>query len=261
MPVPDNQQMGSTERNERPSVLSRAAALLEALARADGSLTVTELSAAAGLPKTTAFRLAEELVGLRLLARVAQGYELGMRLFELGELVPQRQTIQDAALPYMEDLRTATGHSVHLAILDGAEVVYIQILRAKDGPVLPSRVGGRLPAHATGVGKAMLAFAPPEAVQRVIETGLPRLTSRTIATPGQLRRELAAIRENGVALDHEESAPGIRCAASPVIGAEHRVVAALSVTGFSPRWSNRMAPAVQTAALALSRELSRTPTV
>lgn len=157
----------------------------------------------------------------------------------------------------MEDLRTATGASVHLAILDGTEVVYLQVLAAKQAPPMNSRRGGRLPAHVTGVGKAMLAFADPDLVQRVLATGLPRLTPRSITTPGHLRRELAAIQASGIAYDREESNLGVLCAAAPVFGPDGDVKAAMSVSGFNRRAAPRMAPAVQTAALALSRDLSR----
>ena len=97
----------------------------------------------------------------------------------------------------MRDLHEATSETVHLAVLDGAEVVYVAIRPGRHGPRLPSRVGGRMPAHATGVGKAILAFSPPEVAAALIDAGLERRTPRTIADPGALRRELTRIRGSG----------------------------------------------------------------
>jgi len=220
-------------------------------------LGISELARRTGLPKSTTHRLAGELVRLGLLEQAGPRLRLGLRLFELGQLVPRQRTLRDAALPFMEDLREATQNSVHLAVLEGIEVVYVEILLSRGSRSLPSRVGGRLPAHATGVGKAILAFSPPEVVTARIEAGLVRLSPHTIVTPGGLTRELRTIRSEGVSYDRQESDLGIVCAAAPVIAPDGTVTAGLSVTGRAERLDvKRMAPAVRTAALALSRALA-----
>lgn len=257
--------MCSAERNGLPlSVVRRAALLLDCLAAGD-SPGISELARRSGLAKTTVFRLVHELASCGLVEVTGGGVRLGMRLFELGSSVPRQRSLTEAALPYMRDLQQATGDTVHLAVLDRAEVVYLQILRGRGTRQLPSRVGGRMPAHATGVGKAILAFSPPEVAGQLITAGLERRTARTIVAPEALRRELTRIRVSGVSFDREESGPGIVCAASPVFGPDGSVVAAMSLTGWSSRLDlNRVAPAVRTAALALSRQLgaarSRPPT-
>jgi DNA-binding IclR family transcriptional regulator len=239
--------------------VGRAALLLDCLAAGDAP-GISELARRAGLAKTTVFRLVHELAGYGLVELTPGGARLGMRLFELGSSVPRQRSLREAALPYMRDLREATRETVHLAVLDGAEVVYLAIRPGRHGPRLPSRVGGRMPAHATGVGKAILAFSPPGVAAALIAAGLERRTARTIVAPGALRRELARIRASGVSFDREESGPGIVCAASPVFGAGGAVVAALSLTGWSSRLDlDRVAPAVRTAALALSRQLGSAP--
>lgn len=236
--------------------------LFDALYRAEGAVPLAELARRAGLPKTSTHRLAEELCKHALLERTDGGYRLGMRLFELGAGVPPQRALREAALPLMADLREATRCTVHLAILDGTEVVYVQILASPGSSRLPSRLGGRLPAHATGVGKAILAFSPPEVVAARVDAGLRRLTPRTISTPGALARELESIRTHGIAYDREESTVGIHCVAAPVFDAQDRVVAALSVTGRSTREVVRIAPAARTVGLALGRLLqARTPGV
>ncbi len=239
--------------------MRRAALLLNCLAAGD-SPGISELARRSGLAKTTVFRLVHELAAAGLVEVTSGGVRLGMRLFELGSSVPRQRSLREAALPYMRDLHEATSETVHLAVLDGAEVVYVAIRPGRHGPRLPSRVGGRMPAHATGVGKAILAFSPPEVAAALIDAGLERRTPRTIADPGALRRELTRIRGSGVSFDREESGPGIVCAASPVFGAGGTVVAALSLTGWSSRLDlARVAPAVRTAALALSRQLGTEP--
>lgn len=111
-------------------------------------------------------------------------------------------------------------------------------------------------AHATGLGKAMLAYSPAEVVAARVAAGLPALTPRTIVTPGLLARELSSIRERGVALDREESTVGLLCAAAPVLDGDGHVVGAISVSGISARLLDRSGLAVRTAALALGRRFA-----
>ena len=258
------QPMRSTERNTRrstpippespASVIGRASVILGAFTAATPTLSLAALVRHTGLPKTTVHRLARELVAERLLDTIGGGYRLGLRCFELGELVPRHRTLREAAIPFMEDLRAATGHRVHLAVLDGVDVVYVEILGGRGMP-LASRTGGRLPAHATGVGKAMLAFAPAAVVRARVEAGLSRHTPRTIITPGALATELATIRAEGLAFDREESAVGVSCVAAPLFD-PGGVVGAISVTGTTTQVDlDRLGPAVRTASLALSRQL------
>ena len=186
------------------SLLSRAAAIVGAFDERAPVLSLVELSRRTGLPKSTVHRIVAELVTLRVLERQGDGYRLGMWLFERGELVPEHRSLSDAALPLMEDLREVTRQRVHLAVLEGVDVVYVEIL-GTGGIDVASRTGGRFPAHATGVGKAMLAYSPAATVRARVDAGLTRLTPRTICTPGGLTRELRKIRSVGMALDLEES--------------------------------------------------------
>ena len=250
------QGMRSTERDDLPtSVLGRAVLVLDSLAHGD-VLGVSELARRTGLAKSTVHRLVGELARYDLVEVTREGIRLGMRLFELGQNVPRQRSLMEAALPFMRDLQEATRETVHLAILDGTEVVYVEILHGADHPRLPSRVGGRMPAHATGVGKAILAFSSSSVVDAMIAGGLERRTPHTLVMPGALRNELHRIAESRVSFDREESGPGIVCAASPIFGRNGEVVAAISLTGWSSRLDvERVAPAVRTAASALSRQL------
>jgi IclR family acetate operon transcriptional repressor len=240
------------------SVIGRVLTLLSAFRPGDAELTLAELHRRTGLAKPTVHRLLAELDGWDVVERTPTGIRLGMRLFELGQLVPRQRGLLEAAAPFLADLFEATHETVHLAVPDGVEVVYVQKLDGSRGPKVSSRVGGRMPAHCTGVGKALLAFGPPERLAKVVDAGLSRLAPRTIVAPGLLLTELAAIRERGVALEREESAVGITCVAAPVLDADGTAIAAISITGWINRLDpDRLAPAVRTAALGVSRVLGK----
>lgn len=247
--------MGATG-GEEGTFLARVSAVLGAFRAEDVAVGGAELARRTGLPRSTVHRIAVTLVECGLLERHGSAVQLGLRLFEIGQRVPRQRVLREAAVPYMSDLREATRQTVHLAVLEGHEVVYVEILPAPGGPRMPSRVGGRLPAHATGVGKAILAFCPRPTVDAVLGGDLPRVSERTTVAPGLLRRELARIAEQGVAYDREESGPGIVCAASPVLDRDGHALGALSVSGWTGRLRpDQVAPAVRTATLALSRTL------
>jgi IclR family acetate operon transcriptional repressor len=238
------------------SLPSRIAAVLRAFRAGDDAVGAAELARRTSLPKSTVHRIIGDLVRTGLLERHGRKVSLGLALFEIGQRVPRQRVLRDAAVPFMSDLREATRQTVHLAVLDGREVVYVEKLTTPGGPPLPSSVGGRVPATATGVGKAILAFSPPATVEPLLSDQLPRFNERTITAPGLLSRELRRVHREGVAYDREESGPGITCVASPVLGSDGHAIAALSLSG----WSNQMrparyAPAVRTAALALTRAL------
>jgi DNA-binding IclR family transcriptional regulator len=253
--------VGSAPGSGEPpnSVLGRAFTLLTAFRVGDAELTLAQLCRRTGLPKATAHRLLAELAAWDVVERTPTGLRLGMRLFELGQLAPRQRGLREAAAPFLADLFEATHETVHLAILDGGsppEVVYLHKLDATSGPKIPSRIGGRMPVYCTGVGKAMLAFAPRAVLEQVLAAGLARRTPRTVIAPGLLDRELATIREHGVAEEHEESTVGIACVAAPVLDNAGGAVAAISITGWANRLDTaRFAPAVRTAALGLSRTL------
>lgn len=237
------------------SVVGRVTAILAALEAAPGPLGISELAATTGLAKGSVHRLVGQLVDERILGRTADSrVDLGVRLFELGSRVALPRTLTDIARPLMDDLHRATDRQVHLAALDGTDVIYIAIVHG--GLPLSSTIGGRLPAHATGVGKAMLAYSPQSVVRERVDAGLTAMTPRTIVTPGGLARDLQDIRSVGTSYDHEESHVGISCVAAPVFGADKRIRAALSVTGQTPRMDlGRLGVAVRTAAFAISRQL------
>jgi IclR family transcriptional regulator, acetate operon repressor len=244
------------------AVLDRVVRLLDTFRAGDAELTLEDLATRSGLPRSTAHRLASQLVRLGMLERSHRGWRLGLRLFELGQMVPRQQRLRDVALPYMEDLYEATKQTIQLAVLDADEVLYVEIISGHRKVATPSRRGGRMPAHCTALGKAMLAFSA-DAGRSWIERAAPltRRTARTIVDPRRFARELQDIRRTGLAFDREEATVGLVCVAAPVIAADGEAVAALSV---SMPAGNRLTPAktgpaVMAGTRALSRELRRSP--
>jgi IclR family transcriptional regulator, acetate operon repressor len=211
------------------SVLGRSATLLGAFRPGDDVLSLAEIHRRTGMPKPTAHRLLNQLAGWRFLDRAADGYRLGLRLFELGQLVPGQHHLRATVAPVLARLHDTTGHTVHLAILDGTDVVYVQKIDAADAPQVASRIGGRIPAHCTAVGKALLAHSP-DTVRVVLDQGLRRRSPRTVAVPALLLRQLDQVRRLGFAREDEETAVGISCVAAPVFDGEGHVAAALSIT-------------------------------
>ena len=184
--------------------LDRAALLLDAF-DGPGRLNLAQVVRRTGLSRSSAHRMLERLVQLHWLRRDGRDYELGMRLFELGSLALHQDRLHQAALPYLHELHRLTGHVVHLAVLDGVDVVYLDKIGPGFGARLPSRIGGRQPAHCTSVGKALLANLAPSERECFLATDLRGSTQRSPAVPSRLRTELARIRERGIAVD----APGI----------------------------------------------------
>jgi DNA-binding IclR family transcriptional regulator len=236
------------------SVLERVFLIFDCLGDTKGALSLSELARRTGLPKSTVYRLTRSLVDLGAVEKADGQLRLGLRLFEIGGQVPRWQTIREAALPFMQDLFVTTRQTIHLGILDGGYVVYLEKIRGHDAMPLISRCGGRLPAHCTGLGKALLAFAPSDVQETVLNGPLLRRTRHTITVANVLRAELEETTRRGYAVDREEVTLGVQCVAAPVLDTRGYAVAALSVAVPTSRSDvESLAPAVSTAARGLSR--------
>jgi DNA-binding IclR family transcriptional regulator len=233
------------------SVVGRVASLLDAFGDRH-RLSLHELCMATGLPKSTVHRLAEQLCGLGWLERDPIGYRVGLRLFEVGSLAERRSRLRDRAAPHLNALFAATSLTVQLAILDGVSIIYLERILAP-GSRIPTRDGGRQPAYCTALGKAMLAYTTDTTVERVIADGLPRRTPHTLVTAAALQAELGRIREEGIAFDRGEAYPGITCVAAPIRDAAGQAIAAVSVTGPTPRLL-RLTGKVSATAAVISRD-------
>src|ERR687897_517109 len=192
---------------------------------------VSEAARTLQLPKSSTSELMSSLAKQRLLSRTAKGrYRLGWRLFELSQTLLDTTEFRIEARKVMEELVRGWGETVHLAVLDGVQAVYIENLAPTPAAKIPiTRAGARLPAQCSGVGKVLLAHSDWEHVaERLEDQGMPALTSNTITTLDGLAEELERVRERGYAYDHEEIMVGLCCVGAPVHGPGGEVVAAVS---------------------------------
>lgn len=235
-------------------MLGRTFSIVDAFGTNDVLLSLADLAKRTHLPKSTVHRIANRLVEQQWLERVDAQYRLGIRLFELGQLFElQRFRLRETALPFMEDLYEATHEIVNLAVLDDCEMVYIEKISGHRRVPIETRLGCRMPAHCTALGKAVLAFLEPAATERVIAEGLPAKTPRSITDGAALRKELKDVARNRISIDKGEYMPNVVCIAAPILNGD-KATAAISVTGPAQRIDVRaVAAAVQTAALGISR--------
>lgn len=239
------------------SVLGRGLTVLGSFSEDRPVLTLGAIVRATGLPSATAYRLVAELVRWGALERTGRGrYRIGMRLWQVGSLAPVARGLRDAALPYLQDLSAVTGHPVHLVVLDGPHALFLERLAGSAPLPLRSQVGRRLPLHASGPGKVLLAHAPAELLEEVLAAGLTRIASGTITDPARLTAALADIRRTGYCLSRNEMTEGVSTVAAPVAARSGEVVAGISVVVPS-RTANLapLVPAVRMAAGAITRAL------
>jgi len=223
---------------------------------------VTELAGRLGLHKSTVHRFMVNLDAAGLVERNPRSgrYRLGLHIFELGGLVMQRMNLWDEALPFLEGLVRDTGETGHLAVLDGGEAIYIERVEARRALRIPSAVGRGYPAHATNLGKVLLADLAPERLRQLVGDGpLGAFTPHTITDPSELEAELERIRAQGFAVDNEEYDEGLRCIGAPIYDHSGRAVAALGIGGpvtrITPERVDELAELVMAAARGLSRRL------
>jgi DNA-binding IclR family transcriptional regulator len=204
-------------------------------------LGVSDLARRLGVSKSSAHRILTTLCAHRLVEQdpETRQYRLGLHLYELGELARDRKHWHAKALPLLEQLRQATGLTVHLTIPDGADVLFVERLESSPGIVLMAGRPRRQPSHCTSAGKVLAAFDPAVAAARR-SAGFPVMTARSISTDAQYEAVLTRIRRDGYATSDGEARPELASVAAPVRDALGRAHAAVSVLGPSERVVPRM---------------------
>ena len=228
---------------------------------------VTALARRLDLHKNNVFRLLATLEQAGYIEQCSDSdrYRLGVRSLELGQAFARSRSLLRRARPVLDDLAATAGETSHLGVLSDFEVVHLDGRASARMVLTGTRIGQRLPAHATALGKVLLGCGPDELRQgfdrKVVAGGrLPKLTPTTLDDPTKFFEHLRGVSVDGFALDLEECEPGVRCAAAPVFDAEGRLVAALSISGPAfrleePRLLDEVAPLVVAAAERLSKEL------
>jgi DNA-binding IclR family transcriptional regulator len=246
---------------KRLSSVSTAIALLKCFSAEEIEIGVSDLSRKLGVAKSTVHRLAQTLVADGMLEQNPENerYRLGIALFGLGSLVRRRMNLSSEARQDLFALRSITGETVQLAILDGADIMFVYNLESTQAIRVNSDIGVRKPAFCTASGRAILAFQSDERVREVLAAGLVKRAPKTDTDPARLAKLLGEVRARGYATEDEESEAGMRAVAAPVRGAGAVVVGSVSVAGPIQRLSKevlvRFAPDVIRTAEAISTRL------
>ncbi|MBE5252471.1 MAG: IclR family transcriptional regulator [Enterobacterales bacterium endosymbiont of Blomia tropicalis] len=217
--------------------LTKVLQILECFSRRDANLTPADIAARTGLPRATTHRLVSSLRDIGLLEQNGkrETYKLGMKLFQLGNLVIQNLDLDSHARPYAAQLQLITGESTHLCIFDGAQMAFVERQEMNStGNTMVTRIEAA-PVHCTSVGKAFLAWQPPGLIRKIIDDSLPQRTPFTLAEGPALEADLQRIRERGYSLDLQENELGVHCIGAPVRAANGQVFAAISVSGPAER--------------------------
>lgn len=244
--------------------LLRGLGVVQAVAA--GARDLKEIARRIGTTRSTTHRLASCLVDERYLRVVPQvGYLLGPKLIELGFQAREELPLVSLAIPYLDELSALTGDTIHLAIREYDDVLYLHKNPGRNGPEMRSRVGHRMPLARTGVGKAMLLDDSVEEWQRLYEASLPaggksqQWPQHPEQSWAQFEQRMREYVEGGYAFDLEDNEPSIRCVAAPVRDASRRIVAGISIASTVPYMPlEKMAeliPVIKQVAARLSAEL------
>lgn len=213
------------------SAAGKVLAVLGAFGRGHEQLTLTQVARRAGLALSTTHRIVRELAEWGALERGPDGqWHIGLRLWEVASVSPRSQILRDVALPFMQDLYEATHENVQLAVREGTELVFVERIAGHHSVELLTMVGARFPLVATGMGRVLLAHAPVEIQEAVLEAPLQPFTVHTVTDPRTLRAQLAAIkREHYVISDRQLSETTVAVAAPVRLGTTGPVHAALGI--------------------------------
>jgi DNA-binding IclR family transcriptional regulator len=241
------------------STADRLFAVLSEFARGPATMSLTELSLATGIPIATTYRITRHLLDAEALERNADGsFQIGFRLWELGARAPRHRALRHIARPVMENLHEATAATVQLVVLDGHRAVCVEKVSGSRAASDVTEVAGKLPLHATGVGKVILAFTP-QVRAHIASRSLQRFTPMTVVDQAGLDAQLLQTYRDHVAYCRDELTVGTASAAAPVFDQRGELVAALGVLTGSPAALRDLAPAVLTGARTISQRLGHRP--
>jgi len=245
---------------DSPSVaVERALTILEAAAQAPEGLSNAEFSRQLEIPKSSASYILRTLESRGYLARDAETgkYRVGLKILSLSRGALGGRDVRGVALPIMRRLTHETGLTCHLAVLDGADAVYIEKVEPEGFIRMDTWVGRRMKVHATSVGKAIVAHIPQEQLEEIVhKSGMEKRTSKTITTLPRLLKELEKVRAQGYAVDDEENNLGARCVAAPVFDERGAIEASLGLSGTTQQVSAQTMPRILEALKSAARHIS-----
>ena len=223
--------------SEPVRTVDRALDILLCFRQDEPVLSFTQITERISVPKSTAHRLLTTLERKRFIIRdkTTRKYQLGFRFIEIASMVLQDADFQRWTQLYLQRLSDECGETVNLAVLDDADVIYLQVIEGPQRVKLAARVGQRLPAFCTASGKAFLAYLPNDEVSRILDEGLPKYTENTPVSFTDLSEELRLVRERGFAISEEEFEKEINAVAAPILDINGCPVAAIAIVGPSFR--------------------------
>ncbi|MFW6026691.1 MAG: IclR family transcriptional regulator [Candidatus Woesearchaeota archaeon] len=208
-------------------------AILEELARSNGSLKISDISKKLKYPISTTHRFLTSLMDIGYVSQDLENgeYYLGVKLLTLSSPVLHNLDLRKVCMPFLKKLQARTGETANLVVLDSDEVMYVAKVESDAAVRVFSLIGKRAPVHATGVGKVFLAnMAWPEVLEILKKKGMRKYTDNTITDIDTLMNELNIIRANNFAYDNEECEPGAKCIAAPIRNHTGKVIAGISIS-------------------------------
>jgi IclR family acetate operon transcriptional repressor len=239
--------------------VDRALSIIETLAEDDEGYRLSDLAVRTGLSTSTVHRLLATLEKRRFVQfdRYVSKWHVGAQSFAVGATFARRRNFTAQAIPYLRKLRDQTRETANLAVVDDESIIVLTRMESREIMRSLTKVGGRVAMVASGVGKAVLATYSDEDVNAIIRRqGMPRLTEKSIVRPGELFRELQAIRRRGYAVDDEEARIGLRCVAAVVYNDCGEPLAAISVSGMTSRLTDDRLPVLGTIVQEVATELT-----
>ncbi len=214
-------------------VVGKVLRILEALDGSPTGLQLRQISLQTSIHKSTAYRFLAHLESAGYLFRDDAGaYIIGPRLAQLGAGMAFHATLRQVSRPVLQKIWRTTKETVNLAIVEGSHVLYLDVIESSHMFRMGSRVGMRRPLNCTALGKAILAFLPPDHQEEMLTSlTYERFTKRTIVDRARFRKELGKILRRGYALDDQEAELGARCVAAPILNDAGKAIAAISVSG------------------------------
>ena len=217
--------------------MERALDVLLCFTRQTPELTMTQIAEQVGMHKSTVHRLLATLEEKRFVERdsATGAYRLGIHMFQMAYLTLEHNDLRRVAAPYLRRLSEQYRETINLSILDGADVVYLDVIESPQRVKLAAATGQRLPAFCTASGKAILAFSSDKVVQQVLDHGMPQYTNCTLDSSDKFFENIRKIREQGFALSLQEFEEGINAIAAPIMNHNNEPVASVAIAGPSYR--------------------------
>ncbi|HEY4048142.1 MAG TPA: IclR family transcriptional regulator [Acidobacteriaceae bacterium] len=257
-PVADAMATTKTGGPYQLQSLDRAVAVLEVLGERDTPLSLAEVCHHMSLHKSTAHRLLMVLERSALIERTPENrFRLGLKLYELGNRAVEQVDLRARVHPYFRRLAAQVGETVHLSVLQKTSVVYLDKVEPNRRVCMTSKTGSSNPVYCTSMGKAMLAFQPPEVTDQIIsKIRFVRFTHKTLVSKEALLKALETVRRRGYAIDDQEIELGVRCVGAPIFDEKQRAIAAVSVSGPASRITPQSVPEIVEHLLRCCREIS-----